>query len=386
MTLRGPPLVLHVIHHLVIGGMENGLVNLINRMPASRFRHAIACIEDYSDFRSRLTRDDVEVIPLYRSKVGVWAVRRELFRLCRRLRPAIVHSRGMSGLDALLPTRLAGTRHHVHGEHGWDVHDLDGTASKPALLRRIHSPLIDRYVTVSKHLERYLVERVRVAPSRITQIYNGVDTERFTPLPRKPSGVLPAHFADPDSIVIGTVGRLQLVKDHATLVKAFAALTRLPLGERLRLVIVGGGPLLGELQRLVAELGVAGQTWLPGPLSDVPSVMRWCDVFVLSSLSEGISNTILEAMACGLPIVATRVGGNVELVDEGRMGELFEPGDVAALAGLLERYAADPAWRGAHAALARQRAVEVFGLQAMVDRYQAVYEGFGQAGRWTAGS
>ena len=84
------PLVLHVIHHLVIGGMENGLINLINQIPATRYRHAIACIEDYSDFRHRITRPDVEVIALHRSRIGVWALRRELFRLCRRLRPDVI--------------------------------------------------------------------------------------------------------------------------------------------------------------------------------------------------------------------------------------------------------------------------------------------------------
>src|SRR6185503_18186983 len=257
------PLVLHVIHHLVIGGMENGLVNLINRMPESAFRHAIACIEDYSDFRNRLRRD-VEVIALRRSQIGVWGVRRELFRLCRRLEPTILHSRGMSGLDALLPARLGGVGRHVHGEHGWDVHDLHGTGWKSVWLRKAHSPLIDRYVTVSKHLERYLIETIGIAPSRITQIYNGVDTDRFAPPAARLDGVLPAGFATPGCVVVGTVGRIQPVKDQATLVRAFAALARTSEGGGLRLAIVGAGPLFDELRRLVDSLGIAERTWLPG--------------------------------------------------------------------------------------------------------------------------
>mgnify|MGYP001385354370 CR=1 FL=1 len=126
MTAPAPPLVLHVIHQLAMGGMENNLINLINRMPASRFRHAIACVEDFSDFRQRLARPDVEVFALHRARIGVHRLRRELFRRCRRLRPAIVHSRNRSGLDALLPARLGGVRYCVHGEHGWDVDDLHG--------------------------------------------------------------------------------------------------------------------------------------------------------------------------------------------------------------------------------------------------------------------
>ncbi len=369
-----PPLILHVIHHLVIGGMENGLVNLINSIPASKFRHAIACVEDYSDFRRRIARDDVEVFALNRSRVGLWAMRRELYRLCRRMRPQIVHTRGMSGLDALLPSRLAGTPSHVHGEHGWDVHDLHGSSSKPIWLRRLHSPLIDRYITVSNHLQRYLIERVGVRPSRITQIYNGVDTARFVPGSGKPTNALPAGFADGDSIVVGTVGRLQLVKDQATLIRAFARLAARPSGARLRLVIVGGGPLSSQLQALVAELGIQKQTWFPGALADVRPVMQCFDVFVLSSLSEGISNTILEAMATGLPVVATAVGGNLELVTDRCTGRFFEPGDVAQLVNLLDEYATNAPQRREHAGLARKRAEEVFGLPVMVENYQRVYE------------
>ena len=379
MTPDTRPLVLHVIHQLAMGGMENNLVNLINRMPASGFRHAIACVEDFSDFRSRLVKPDVEVFALHRSRVGVQRLRLELFRLCRRLRPRIVHSRNRSGLDALLPARLAGVRYRVHGEHGWDVGDLHGESWKLMLLRRLHAPLVSRYITVSKDLERYLIRRVGVAARRVTQIYNGVDTERFAPAADKPTGLLPASLAGTDLVVIGTVGRIQAVKDQATLLRAFAALqsARPESRARLRLAVVGDGPLLGELRDLARSLGIAETTWMPGALGNVPDVLRLLDVFVLPSLSEGISNTILEAMASRLPVLATARGGNVELVEEGQNGRLFEPGDVPALTRLLAEYLDDPARRRAHADTARRRALERFSLDAMVASYQAVYEASG---------
>ena len=379
MTPDTRPLVLHVIHQLAMGGMENNLVNLINRMPASGFRHAIACVEDFSDFRSRLVKPDVEVFALHRSRVGVQRLRLGLFRLCRRLRPKIVHSRNRSGLDALLPARLAGVRYRVHGEHGWDVGDLHGESGKLMLLRRLHAPLVSRYITVSKDLERYLIRRVGVAAGRVTQIYNGVDTERFAPAADKPAGLLPASLAGTDLVVIGTVGRIQAVKDQATLLRAFAALrsARPESRARLRLAIVGDGPLLGELRDLARSLGIAETTWMPGALGNVPDVLRLLDVFVLPSLSEGISNTILEAMASRLPVLATARGGNVELVEEGQNGRLFEPGDVPALTRLLAEYLDDPARRRAHADTARRHALERFSLDAMVASYQAVYEAAG---------
>jgi sugar transferase (PEP-CTERM/EpsH1 system associated) len=370
-----PPLVLHVIHHLVIGGMENGLVNLINHMPVWRFRHAIACIEDYSDFRERLIRRDTEVIALRRSLVGVWNVRRQLFHLCRRLRPSIVHSRNMSGLDAVFPAFLAGVRCHVHGEHGWDVGDLTQNR-KNRLLRRVHSPLIKRYITVSRHLQRYLVDEVGIAEKRITQIYNGVDTSRFKPAVARPLGLLPEGFADADSVIIGTVGRMRDIKDQETLVRAFAAFAMQEPYRvaKVRLALIGDGPLLCHLRQLADSLGIAPLTWFAGAAANIPEMMQLLDVFVLPSLLEGISNTILEAMATGLPVVATSVGGNLELIEDGVTGRLFRPRDVHALVRLISEYAASPRLRQSHGQHARSVAIERFSLQAMVRKYLEVYD------------
>lgn len=372
------PLILHVIHHLVTGGMENGLVNLINHLPESRFRHAVACVEDFSDFRLRLTRADTPVVAFHRSRTGIWRLRQGLYRLCRQMKPTIVHSRNQSGLDALLPARLAGVPHCIHGEHGWDVSDLNGQRIKPAVLRRLHSPLVDRYITVSSDLRNYLVQRVRIPSARVTRIVNGVDTVRFAPPLMRSHEFFPDGFLAPDSIVVGTVGRIQAVKDQETLVRAFAALVHNggEMATTTRLVIVGDGPLRGALMQLADALGIAALTWFPGNVGHVDALLRAFDVFVLPSLAEGISNTLLEAMATGLPLVATATGGNVELVSEGVNGRLFVPGDVAALIRLLTEYIGDRALLRMHGENARELAVRHFSLATMLAAYQAVYEEF----------
>src|SRR5450755_1075296 len=130
MTQDARPLIVHVIHHLVIGGMENGLVNLVNSLPANRYRHAIICMEDYSDFRNRIRDPDIAVYSMHKSRLSQWQLYKGLFKLCRKLRPTIVHSRNRSGLDSLLPALVAGVPLRLHGEHGWDVDDIDGANRK----------------------------------------------------------------------------------------------------------------------------------------------------------------------------------------------------------------------------------------------------------------
>jgi glycosyltransferase involved in cell wall biosynthesis len=183
-------------------------------------------------------------------------------------------------------------------------------------------------------------------------------------------------FTGPHDWLVGTVGRMQTVKDQTLLARAFVrALALAPaLRPRLRLVLVGDGPLRAQAQAILAEGGVADLAWLPGERSDVPDVMCGLDLFVLPSQAEGISNTILEAMACACPVLATRVGGNAELVEPGVTGELVLAGDVEAMAQALVALAADPASAARLGQAGRARVEQRFCLQAMVGAYQRLYE------------
>lgn len=372
-----PPLVAHVIHGLRVGGMENGLVNLINRTPSHRYRHAVICLTGFDRFARRIQAPGVGLYQLHKREGKDLRTYYLLWRLLRRLRPDIVHTRNLAALEGQLPAALAGVRRRVHGEHGWDVGDLSGSNRKHRLLRRAYRPLVQTYIPLSADLDGYLRGAIGVPGDRITRICNGVDTQHFRPDPGAAASTLRAGLGwSPGTTVIGWIGRMEPVKDPLSLVAAFAALvSRHPQWrERVALALVGGGSLAPEVTAAVRAAGLADRVWMPGPREDVPELLRAFDVFALPSEAEGISNTVLEALASGVPVVATRVGGNPELVAPGEVGALVAPGDPEALAAELAAYVGAPERRQREARAARERAVEHFSMEAMVTAYLGVYD------------
>jgi sugar transferase (PEP-CTERM/EpsH1 system associated) len=361
------PLIAHIVFRFDYGGLENGVVNVVNGLPEQLFRHAIIALTEASEFRDRIRRRDVSVHALGKRPGKDPAAYVRLFRLLKQLRPAITHSRNLATLDSAVVASLAGVPHRIHGEHGWDVYDPDGTSRKYRALRRLASPAIARFVTVSRELERWLTNDVGISAAKVTRICNGVDTEKF--LPARPRG---GRFP-PDSVVIGSVTRFAAIKDPLNLVRAFVAARRDPAGSRLRLVMVGDGPLKADAGRMLQDAGLAGDAWLPGSRDDVAQLLRELDVFVLGSLREGISNTVLEAMSSALPVIASRTGGNLELIDDGVTGRLVAPGDSGALAQALLAYAREPSMRTGHGAAGRARVEKEYSLHRMLRDYEGLY-------------
>jgi sugar transferase (PEP-CTERM/EpsH1 system associated) len=371
-----PPLVAHIIQRLAVGGLENGLVNLINHMPEDRYRHIVLCLSDSTDYARRIKRQNVPVIPLHQRPGHDFSVHWRLLKLLIDLRPDIVHTRNLSGLEFLPIAALAGVRGRVHGEHGRDMHDLDGRNLKYRLFRKTIRHFVCRHTAVSKDLARWLVDTIGISPDRVTQIYNGVDCDRFRPRLANRHRVGPSGFLAEDLFVVGTVGRMQTVKNQLTLVRAFLHLiqTDPESCKRLRLVIIGDGPLRDESQKLLQATGTETLAWLPGERADIPELMREMNLFVLPSIAEGISNTILEAMATGLPVIATNVGGNPELVEDGQTGLLVPASDPLAMANAIQVYLRNPGQIHQHGEAARDRVKRLFSLDTMVKGYLDLYD------------
>ncbi len=373
---KSPPLIAHIIYRLDVGGLENGLVNLINHIPQDRYRHAIICLNGYTDFSKRIKRSDVKVFDL--NKQGglnfSWYV--SLYRLLRQLNPDIVHTRNFSTLEGQIVATLARINVRVHGEHGRDISDLEGKNRKYNLLRKSIRPLIHRFITVSKDLERWLINTIKVESSHIKQIYNGVDNLRFSPKSKINSTAIPINFNSGNTFVIGSVGRMAKVKDYLSLIRAFLLLIKqIPQAkDHLRLLIVGDGESRAECMAMLRQADVENLVWLPGERTDVSELMQLFDVFVLPSLAEGISNTILEAMSSGLPVIATNVGGNVELVIDSQTGRLVPSNNPEAIAVAISEYYDHREMLAKHGQAARQLIEANFSINAMVSRYLDVYD------------
>jgi len=365
------PLVVHLIYRLDFGGLETLLVDCINHMPPERYRHAIVCLTDYTAFADKIARPGVELYSLHKQPGLGLGIHLKLFKLLRALRPAVLHTYNFACAEYAVPAWAAGVPVRIHAEHGRDASDPQGLNRKHNFLRRALVPFIDRYVPVSHDLARWLDKVVNIPAAKSELIMNGVDTVRYAP--QLPAASLP-WAAGP--FVIGTVGRLQDVKDQATLIEAFALLcAQRPQGrDGLRLAIVGDGPLRERLAQKARDAGVSELVWFPGARNDIPELMRSFDVFALSSIAEGTPVTLLEAMACGVPVVATNVGGIPEVVQDGVNGALVPASNAQALAEALRRYVDDPARVAAHGAAAREKIERHYSVAAMVGAYTALYD------------
>jgi glycosyltransferase involved in cell wall biosynthesis len=227
-----------------------------------------------------------------------------------------------------------------------------------------------RLVTVSEANKRFLTEQVGIPSKRIEVIPNGVPVDVSAPAATL-SALRDSLNIEPHHKVVGAVGSLYPIKGHRYLIDAMpAVLSRFP---QTVCVIVGQGGLREELEALASRLGIAQHLRLLGHREDVHDLLSICDMFVLPSLSEGMPLALLEAMAAGLPAVATRVGGVTEVVDDGKTGLLVPAEDSGALAASIVNLLDNPLLAKELGEAARHVAASRFSLAGMVRAYEGIY-------------
>jgi sugar transferase (PEP-CTERM/EpsH1 system associated) len=344
--------------------MEFGVVKLVNGVDRARITSSILSTRPATDLK-RLLSPDVRLYELSRRPGNdprlVW----HLYRVFRAARPDIVHTHAWGTLiEGLLAARLARVRTVVHGEHG----TLQLRPYQRWLQRRSWAA-VDKVLSVSSRLAERMSSETGFPLGRIATIRNGVDLTRFGRTSRTDARA--ALGLASDGLVIGTMGRLVPVKDHASLIKATRRLR--DEGLSLTVLIAGEGPLRGELEAATVSSGLNDTIKFLGHRADPDVVVAALDVYVLSSVSEGLPNTLLEAMATGVPAVVTRVGGVDEVVEDGTTGFLVPPSDPVALAQALAVLLRDEASRRKMGSDARARAESEFALAGMLRRYERLY-------------
>lgn len=364
VRLPRPVRVMHLVFRLYRGGMEHNVVKLVNALERSRVTSSICSCMPADSLKLRLA-PDVPLFELTRHQGTDVRLILRLARLFRRERPDVLHTHSWGTLcEGFLAARLARIPVVVHGEHG----TMELRPRNRAVQRFLWSR-VDQVLSVSSRLAERMAATMEFPEARIAVIRNGVDLTRFTWDAR--DAVRRELDVAPDECLIGTVGRLEPVKDHATLLSALALLAGKE--HAFRAVIVGEGSLMNRLDACVSDLRLGRRVRLLGPRADVERILAALDVFTLTSRSEGLPNTVLEGMAAGLPVVATDVGGTAELVTHGVTGLLVPPEDPAALADAFAELLTNHERRAAMATAARQRAEREFTLDRMVRRYQDLY-------------
>lgn len=362
----------HTIYAFKEGGMERGLLNIVNHGDPSRFTHTIICLTEAGAFARQITSASCQVIELHKYPGHDFGVIRKIASAASQCRLDILHARGWPTLvETAVAARLARVKATVYGFHGKTMSDL----SQRSLLRRAVQALTIRayrnVVTLNSRMRSDFAREAWLPESRIAVIANGVDVTRFSP-GRKNEAVRKQYGLPADRLIVGNVARLDPVKNHEVLLHAVAKIAkhrRPPF-----VLIIGDGDHRPVLEQLIKALGLTNHVLLPGYREDIPSFLSCMDVYVQSSHYEGFSNTVLEAMASGLPIVASDVGGTRDLFLEGQEGRFFAPNDAQGLADVLTKFQENELLRKAMGDRARRRAAETFSLEAMVRQYEALYE------------
>ncbi|MCI0525354.1 MAG: glycosyltransferase [Acidobacteria bacterium] len=361
--------ILHVLDSLGVGGMERVVIDVVNHLDQSRFDHVVCCISRQGEAAPYL-REGIRCVDLGKGAGADYLAPVKIARLIGEESPDIIHAQSWSGVDALMAKMMAGAARLVHSEHGRNYPHIHSEPLKRKVARRCLYHLSDAVFAISAEVRDYYCRETGFPRERMPVIPNGVDLRRID---GAGGGARAELGIGSEDFVIGTVARLDATKDTMTLARAFARLYRLRQGKNLKLLIVGAGDQQAVIENFIAEQGLGAAVIFTGLRHDAPRLYGAMNVFALSSLSEGMPLTVLEAMAARLPVVATNVGAAPELVEEGGTGFLVEPKDDQALAERLARLYSEPELARRFGEAARRKVEREYSLELMLRRYADLY-------------
>jgi sugar transferase (PEP-CTERM/EpsH1 system associated) len=362
--------ILHVIHNLNRGGLENGIVNLINLLPANEFQQAICCLDSSGEMAERITRK-IQIFEMHRTP-NEFKLPFRLAKIIRGFNPDIVHCRNWnSWFDTVLAHRISGGRASlVWSFHGFA--DGDYFPFRRQLISKLLSLFTPELVSVCKDSgERYAVKS-NIPVKRFSVLYNGVNTKKFQRKLGERERARKLLNIPQDRIVLVVVASLTPIKNHDTLIDSINIIVN-HYHQSPIVLCLGEGALRESLEKKINQLQLDEYIQLRGNSDKIPDYLSAADIFALPSRLEGMSNAILEAMASGLPTVANNVGGNRELVLSGETGYLCENGNPMDMADALVKLGTNRELRERMGMAARQRIEQTFSIDAMIEAYKRFY-------------
>jgi len=367
--------ILHVTQYLDIGGLETMILELCRRLDRTLFDVEILCLNGYDPKYIQGVIDDGIPVHLikkqHRFDLGFFL---RIARFIREKQIDVLHAHSGCFFYVALFALLARVKKYVYTAHGLPVLKR----VRDIIEDNLATLVVDAIVPVSVEISEVLARRMPRSRRKMQLIVNGIDTNRFCPRPeaKQFSEVSAQYELDSNIFWIGSVGRLEPVKNYSMLIQAVASVNNIP-GQKIGLVLVGEGSQMQMLKQLTMDYGVAHQVVFLGMQYRIHEILPLLDVFVLTSLTEGTSISLLEAQACGIPAVVTDVGGNGFVVRQGENGFLCAVGDVEAMAAALCKLRDEPETAKKMALAARRRVLDGLDLDSMVKQYQRLYLQYG---------
>lgn len=357
--------IVHFIYRLDTGGLEQVLFQTISGLP--KYKHVIISLTSKTAFADNFA-NSVDIICLNKQPGNSIGIYFQVYKLLCSIKPDVFHSYNLAGIEFQPIAFFAGINKRIQSEHGTGTKYFHQVSKTHNFIRYFCSKFCHRVITVNEKLALWLKQDVHVKSDKIKLIENGIDINKY-----QESSL--TRDNNSNEIRFGSVARLAPEKDQTTLIRAFAHLLLLPdlPKKELTLEIWGDGQLKNELVSLCKELGVLGSIHFKGVTNNVPKALAQFDVFVLSSNSEAMPMTILEAMASSLPIISTRVGNIPEHISKSDAGILVDVGDIHQLAGAMKEFANNVDYRLAVGILAQKYAKKTFGQEKMLAGYDGIY-------------
>lgn len=367
-SVCAPLKVAHVVLSLEVGGLERVVLDLVRE--GARFENSshVVCLERRGTLADQAESLGARVACFDKQPGLRPSLVRRLAKAFRKTRPDVVHTHQVGGLFYAGPAaRLAGVSATVHTEHGKHY----SQRARTRWLGRLAGRCADKFCCVSQDIADEVLDARIVRREKIAVVANGIDTARFER--RADTSALRSELCIPaEAPVVGTIGRLTEIKRQDVLIRAFALLAQ---GRPdAHLVIVGDGPLRGELEQLTASLGIQRQVRFVGYQGEPQQFLQLMNVFALTSRSEGMPLSVLEAWAASVPVIGARVGGLPELIEDRKTGLLFAFEDYQTLAEQLAELLTDRRLAAELASAAKEHVKRRFSLGRMADEYQRLYK------------